>query len=104
MDTVIKNFTEKLTKALPLDDAVFRSKLDDAGLFYGDLKEEVKAKPTAAQKAEHFLDHGIKSDADNIRRLLKVMEEFNNSSVKSLAREIKVDIDKCCKEPGILSF
>ena len=98
MAKVIQKFIEQLTIMLPLHDVKFRAKLDAAGLFSGNLKEEVKAKPTRAEMNEHFLDHGIQNNEDKFYTLLSVMEDFDCDSVRSLAREIR---SKICSELGM---
>jgi len=90
MDQVITKYYRDLVTLLPFNDVHFRSCLETAGLFEGNLKEEVKAKPTSAEKAEHFLDH-IKNDHGSFIKLLTVMEEFSSDSIKNLASKIKSD-------------
>ncbi|XP_065908802.1 uncharacterized protein [Dysidea avara] len=92
MDKVITTFSEQLITLLQLDDVKFRAKLQYAGLFYGNLKEEVKAKSTPAEMNEHFLDHGIKNDEARFLKLLTVMEEFDCNLLKSLARQTRNEI------------
>ena len=92
MDKIITKFCERLISSLRLNDVKFRIKLQSAGLFYGNLKEEVKAKSTLAEMNEHFLDHGINSDEENLLKLLTVMEEFDCDSLKNLARDIRKEI------------
>ena len=91
MDKVITKYNERLISTLQLNDAKFRAKLQSADLFYGNLKEEVKAKSTSAEMNEHFLDHGI-SDEESLLKLLTVMEEFNCDSLKNLAKDIRKEI------------
>jgi len=97
MDQVITKYYRDLV-TLPFDDVYFRSRLETAGLFEGNLKEEVKAKPTSAEKAEHFLDK-IKNDHGRFIKLLTVMEEFSSNS-KNLASKIKSDIQQHFGELG----
>ena len=96
MNKFIKKYSEQLITTLPLNDVKFRTRLDVAGLFYGNLKEEVKAKSTPAEMNEHFLDHGIKNE-ENFYTLLTVMEEFDCDPLKDLARDIRNEIGH---EPG----
>jgi len=88
MESILQHHYSSLVDVLPMDDARFRSKLYSAGLLPGNLKEQVKAKSTQADKAEHFLDHAIKNDS-NFKELVKVMEECSDHSVQRLAKEIK---------------
>ena len=93
MDQIIKQFYPKLVKTLPMDDVCFRSKLYSADLLPGNLKDQVKLKPTCADKAEYFLDQIIKNEADFIK-LLEVLEQINdNNSMIELARQIRNEID-----------
>ena len=75
---------------LPVDDVTFLSKLFSCDLLPGDLMEQVMAKETRAEKAVCFLNGKIKSDIkiDDFRsfnKLLNVMEESGNDSLKHLA-------------------
>jgi len=87
---IIRKYNVELVGSLPMDDAVFRAKLGSAGLFPGNLKEEIKSKPTVADKAEHFLDHGIKDDTECFNKLLTVMD--GDDRVKELAEKIHTEI------------
>ena len=92
MDDIKQKYYCDLIDVLPLDDVYFRSKLKSAGLLPGNLKEEVKSKPTPAEKAEHFLDCGIKCE-DSLKELAKVMAEWSDSAVKKLASQMQAEID-----------
>jgi len=100
MDQVFTKYYSDLVALLPFNDVHFRSCLETAGLFEGNLKEEVKAKPTSAEKAEHFLDHKIKNDHGSFIKLLAVMEEFSSDCVKNLASKIKPDIPQHFRVSG----
>ena len=102
MDKVIIKYFKDLVTQLPFDDVLFRSCLESAGLFEGNLKEELKAKPTSAEKAEHFLDCKIKKDPKSFTVLLAVMEEFCSDSVRRLANKIREEIQQHCNESGNL--
>lgn len=91
MEGILQHHYASLVDVLPMDDALFRSKLYSAGLLPGNLKEQVKAKSTQADKTEHFLDCVIKNDS-NFKQLVKVMEKCSNQSVQRLAEEIKADL------------
>ena len=92
MDDIKQRYYCDLIDVLPLDDVRFRSKLQSVGLLPGNLKEEVKSKPTPAEKAEHFLDSGIKCE-DSLKELAKVMAEWSDSAVKKLASQMQAEID-----------
>ena len=100
MDNIIQSCYCDLIDVLPMDDARFRSKLYSAGLLPGNLKEEVKSKPTQADKAEHFLDNGIKRDDNSFKKLVKVMAEWSDHAVKGLANQIQATIDPAYIEQG----
>ena len=95
MEQAIKQFYPELVRALPMNDACFRSLLYRADLLPGNLKEEVKSKPTRAEKAEHFLDQRINNNVTNFIKLLEVMEKskYDNNLI-NLARQIRNEIDK----------
>ena len=89
---VLKDFNVKLVTSLPMKDVVFLATLNQNGLFSGDLKAELKAKSTAPQAADYFLDNKIEKDLINgnnnsFLQLLSAMEEYN-SSLKTLVTEI----------------
>jgi len=76
---VFREFYSKLVQMLPMDDAYFIASLYSNNLLPGNLKDEVKSKPTRADKVSHFLDKmiepSIKSGIDTtFYGLLKVME------------------------------
>ena len=61
MEQGIKIFYFELVKTLPMDNACFRLRLYSAGVMPGNLKDEVQSKPTHADRAEYFLDQGVKN-------------------------------------------
>ena len=91
-----EGFTLRLTQILPMKDAVFLASLTSVGLFgKGNLKSEVKAKATASEAAQHFLDEAIsknititKVDLNPLYKLLNAMEKFGGV-IGSLAKEMK---------------
>ena len=95
MEQTIKQFYPELVTTLPMDDPYFRTMLFSADLLPGNLKEEVKSKPTRAEKAEHFLDQRINNNATNFIKLLEVMEKCkDDNNLINLARKIRNEIDK----------
>jgi len=101
MDNIIQSCYDDLIKVLPMDDPYFRSKLYTAGLLPGNLKEVVKSKPTEAEKAEHFLDSGIKGDCNSFKKLVEVMAEWSGPTVKRLANQIQAKIDQGLSSRGL---
>ena len=91
-----EGFTLQLTQILPMKDAVFLASLTSVGLFgKGNLKSEVKAKPTASEAAQHFLDEAIsknitvsKVDLKPLYKLLNAMEKFGGPA-GNLAKDMK---------------
>jgi len=93
MEDVFKEFYLQLVKALPMDDVEFTSQLYSRNLLPGNLKEQVDAKPTRADKAAYFLDYGIEpglniDDRTLFYDLLLVMNESNNRVTIQLAKKI----------------
>ena len=88
IESILRHHGPSLVEVLPMDDVLFRSELYSAGLLPGNLEEQVKAKPTQAEKADYFLDCAIKNDS-HFKQLVKVMEEYSGHSVQRLAKEIK---------------
>ena len=86
-EAIICKYYADLVELLPMNDAKFRAKLYSAGLFHGNLWDEVLSKPTAADKAEHFLHNGIKNDTDSFSKLLTIMEGYSDH-LKKLAEMI----------------
>ena len=94
-----EEFYSDLVKKLPMKDPMFLADLTSAGLFAtGNLKDEVKARSTPADKATHFLDEAITPfmeeddiDLEPLYKLLKVMEK-HGGVVKRLADKIKAAI------------
>ena len=91
-----EGFTLQLTQILPMKDAIFLASLTSVGLFgKGNLKSEVKAKATASEAAQHFLDEAIsknmiisKVDLNPLYKLLNAMEKFGGVT-GSLAKDMK---------------
>ena len=75
---ILKEFTPQLLKSLPIDDVTFMAALGAADLLPGDLKAEIKAKSTPAQKVDHFLDRAVK-DNESLCELIKVMQKSEYS-------------------------
>jgi len=95
---VFKEFNLKLVTSLPMKDVTFIAALNTEDLFSGDLKDKVKAMPTAPEAAACLLDHKIEKDLKignnkSFRQLLSVMEKYNES-LKVLATEIKGKLPK----------
>ena len=83
-------------RVLPMDDPMFLAELIAGKMFPGDSKDQVKAKPTKAQKATEFLNRCIEpafSDDGNsnsaLDKLLTIMEESDFEPAKDLARDFK---------------
>ena len=98
---VFKQFYAKLVKTLPMSDAGFVAELFSSDLLPGNLKDQIKAKETRADKAMCFLDGKIDPDIligdfRSFEKLLNIMEESDYDSVKSLAEKIGNDIKKEC--------
>ena len=79
---------------LPVDDTLFLAKLYSCDLLPGDLMNEIIAKETRAQKAMCFLNGKIMCDIsigdfNSFNKLLNIMEESENDSLKDLAKKIK---------------
>ena len=93
MDQIIKHFYADLVKTLPMDDACFRSTLYSADLLPGNLKDEVKSMSTRADKAEHFLDHGINNDTAKFLKLFEVLKTSDDNSVIKLTEQLRNEMD-----------
>ena len=86
----IRKFTVNLLRQLPLDNKIFFGMAKTAGLFPGGNAESIAAKPTRAEKVDHFLQHVLEPGADSyLSKLLEVMKEFDDDSVNNLADEIQ---------------
>ena len=91
---VFRQFYVKLVKKLPMDDSLFTAELFTCGLLSDNLKQKIKAKETRVDKATCFLDDKISPDVSvgystSFNKLLDVMEDSGNDSLKKLAKEIK---------------
>lgn len=91
-----KEFNPKLVTCLPLKDSHFIAELTKQDVFYGNLKEVVKAASTQSDAAAHFLDELIErslniGNRESFDKLLLVMEKFS-STLNTLAKEIKQKI------------
>jgi len=92
---IYQKFYGDLISKLQVNDPLFNSKLFSSDLLSGDTKATVAAKATAAQASMHFLDYVINrawtDDNTNSEfgKLLTIMENCDDSVVKSLASTIK---------------
>ena len=93
MEQAIKKFYSQLVKMLPMDDAYFRSMLFSADLLPDNLKDEVQSKPTRADRAEYFLDQGVKNNTKNFLKLIEVLEKSEHDNLIDLAKQIRNEID-----------
>ena len=96
---VFQQFYVELVTILPMNDSLFLAKLFAHGLLPGDLKQQINAKNTPVDKATCFLDHKISSDVSvgnstSFNKLLDVMEDSGNDSLKELAEEIKIALKR----------
>ncbi|XP_065910944.1 NLR family CARD domain-containing protein 3-like isoform X2 [Dysidea avara] len=90
VDKTVQQYYVNLVKFLPMDDPLFRAELCSVGLLPRNLKSEISSKPTSADKAEHFLDNGIKSNSSSFWKLVKVMKNTNDDNVQQLAVQIEL--------------
>jgi len=100
MADIIQKFYSDLIKILPMNDTIFRSELYTADLLPGNLKSQIRLHQTSADKAELFLDDGIKNDVLNFKKLIAVMEKYDDS-VKKLAAQINSEICPQQTIPGM---
>lgn len=86
-------FYSQLVQMLPMEDTHFIAKLHTAGLFSGNKKAEVESLSTRAKKVNYFMDYvilpGLPNDRTNLGKLLKVMEKFNDDTLKNLSEQIQ---------------
>ena len=92
----------KLITSLPTEDVIFSGLLRQKNLFPADLRGQVQAKTTRAEKNELFLEKIIEpslaiGDSKPLSDLFTVMsdEEYvNNDALKRLATEIKEKLNE----------
>ena len=92
---IYDGFNPNLIQMLPMKDATFIARLQQAGLFgNGDLKSQVATERTSQDAATYFLNQAISPcipnndndvDLDPLYKLLKVMEEHGGPA-KTLAK------------------
>ena len=95
---VFQKFYKQLVALLPLDDSLFLAELFTYDLLPNDLKGQIEASTTRADKATIFLDHRIRSEihagySTSFTKLLNVMENSGDCSLTSLTREIRGALD-----------
>ncbi|XP_065917333.1 NACHT, LRR and PYD domains-containing protein 12-like isoform X3 [Dysidea avara] len=91
---VFQHFYPRLVEILPMNDVTFLSKLYSVKLLPGNMKDQVQACPTQADKATYFLDHVIKPSVisgvgKSFDSLLAVMENSEYDGVKELAKMMR---------------
>ena len=106
-----RQYYSRLVKTLPMNDDIFTAELYTNKLLPGDLKEHLESLPTSARKASKFLDIVIKPSIENndvtrLSTLLIVMTDSDDSTVKRLAKEIQLMLDRGSSnsETGYLSI
>ena len=95
---VFEDNYEALVTSLPMDDVIFIAKMRSKRLLPGDIKAKLKSLPTPATKAAEFLDQVIEPSLKNdditpLKKLLTVMEDSGNDSLKKLAKTIRSILD-----------
>ena len=94
-----------MVSSLPMKDAIFISQL--VKLLPSDLKGKVESNSTPAEAASSFLDYMIKPavELDNkepFELFLSIMEKSGNINLKTLAENIKKEIQSLPrKEPVV---
>ena len=96
---VFQQFYCKLVDTLPMDDVRFIANLFSKRLLPGNLKSQVKAQKTSADKAALFLDSVIEpsviSDGGScFDKLLNLMMDSEYQHVKELAKQIRSNLSK----------
>ena len=90
---VIKKYNVELLEQLPLDEEIFFGKAKKADLFPGGNAGSIKAQLTRPSKVSYFLQHVVEPGADvYLPKLLEVMKQSDNDSVKDLADEMEADM------------
>ena len=92
---VYQQFYPMLLQVLPMDDAVFVGNLFSNNLLPGDIKSNILAKQTRAEKVSYFLDNVVypaflvnETSNNQLNKLLKLMTESDYDTVKLLAAKI----------------
>ena len=99
---IVKDFTVKLLRQLPLDDSFFFAMLRGADLLPLNSGPYIKALNTNADKVEYFLHQIITPAASqNLPKLLRVMENSDAPNLVRLANEIQEKLaEKITVGPG----
>ena len=93
---VFHKFYPQLTSSSPITDDNFMFYI--ARLLPGDLKDRVKSKSSTKEADAYFLDNAISSaiecgDNEPFDILLSIMKTFEGTPLKTLAEEIKEEIE-----------
>ena len=105
---VFQQFYSKLVGTLPMGDVRFIAELFSKGLLPGNLKSQVKAEKTSADKAALFLDDVIEpsmtSDGgSSFDKLLNVMMDSEYQHVKELAKQIRILSKRSTNDSGMVN-
>ena len=79
---------EKLCEELPLENDIFFTMVEQAGMFPQNIGESITAKPTRAKKVSCLLEHFKSGAKEYLPELLNVMRECKFVNVGKLADEI----------------
>ena len=98
---VFKEFYSELVETLPMNDAVFVSKLYSRDILSCELKNQLNIEnKTSANKASRFLDSEIEPSVTSgigttFDELLTVMEDSDHQRMKELAQQIRIKRSSC---------
>ena len=88
-----------LVNSLPMTDHKFLASLKSKELFTGDLENQVEARSTSAEKANHFLKEAVDKSLsidilEKFDALLIVMLDYGDSTLKDLVKTIIDTIER----------
>ena len=94
---VFMKYHAQLIGSLPMNDVIFIAFLFHEGLLPGDLKDQINARSTRAEKSDYFLRQVIIpsveiDDHSVFMKLLNIMQRSEYSRIKKLSDEIKSEL------------
>ena len=92
-EKVLKKYSIKLCKALPMDDPIFLIMLENHDILPGDSRDKLETQKTKAEKAKYYIQRFIKTSPDlYLPKLLQAMEQYYKENNDIALQELVIDM------------
>ena len=88
-EKVLKKYSIKLCKALPMDDPIFLIMLENHDILPGDSRDKIETQKTKIEKANYYIQHVIKTSSDlYLLKLFQAMEQYYKEYNDNVLQEL----------------